>query len=326
MELHLNPYPNWKIVPESHQESPEESRTESPQAPVTTASPAGGMSMPMVTQALIQSFADRRIPTLLDNPYATFETDLGMIRQVQQTLGSLFPSAALLNNAQRQTSTDSENPNTRNFHDSMLSPEKSGMRPSSISPRGYSSSTDSTDGQAHDALQYSRCREYQTPSVDSSSSSTHMDGPFHSNNEYHSDRFHQFLTRTGQDSESVIKQLSPSSSSSTAQSPVNSGSQQTVLRKHTSAGTSLPGTPSSVIRSAPPRQIDSSGVSQLSEDAHNSMRSINCGAVPGAGWNGGEVVHTAGNGHHDGSGGPSAFTVARSQPSSYDDEGFSDED
>lgn len=332
-ELHLNPYPNWKIVQDRQgvSEVPADG-----QPPPTTLPSPGGMSMPMMTQVLIQRFADRRIPTLLDNPYATFETDMSMIRQVQQALGSLIPGSAGISAAmlaqQRLLSPDSEmsnDSNPRNFHDAPRNYESFESPPSSVSPRGYSSSTDSVE-----ILDSSRMREYHTSSVggDSNSSSVPMEGAFPG--EYHSERFQQFLSQNGMsraEGGSVIKELSAAASMASTN---ESGSQQTVLRKHSSAGSSLPGTPSSVIRTAPPRQVDSSSTRVIlqhsSPNDAQSARAVNCSVMSNTtGWHGGEMQTTATTNGHDLNKCENVITTVASRiqpPGGYNNEHFSDED
>lgn len=335
MELHLNPYPNWNIVPESRQSSPEESPAPTPVMP--SPSPmleAGSSSMPMMAQRLLQTFADSRIPTLLDNPYSEFETDLGMIRHVQQTLGSLFPSPgqapAFTTNAQstqqqqRRYPTDADSTTTgKHFAKGypLLSSAKSKPCPgpeSSISSR-YSSSTDSAEAAALDILEPTSTSKFQAPSTSSSSSQFDNIPPV----EYHTERLHQFLHhRAGGSSHasgfetvtsSVIQGLHPSA----GPSDLPSGSQQpqTVLRKHSSTGSSLPGT-HSVIRSAPARTVGSS-VSSSTE----GIQPISCNSVPvsGGGWHGGEVTTTT-NGHSQPTEtGAMTVTTRIRPPTLYDD-------
>jgi len=323
MELSLNPYPNWKIVPESRQSSPEQSRPTSPILPAP--SPfieAGPSSLPMVTQALIQSFADRRIPTLLDNPYAVFETDLGLIRQVQQTFAL---TGYTQTSHERHPSGDSEGSRVVSIHDQLISSES--FAPdggsSSMSPRRHSSSTESSELPPLDILQNSRTQEYKPPSLASTTSSSHSDvvGAAFSG-EYHAERLQQFFQQrsqtTGLEPETVIR---GQSSTSTTTGCVHGSQTQTVLRKHSSSGSSLPSTPSSVIRSAHSRPLEQSNSTEGRLDAH-SFRSISCSTVSAAGWHGGEVVHTTTNGHRS-SGSTSTLTVTtatRMQPLNYEDE------
>lgn len=77
------------------------------------------------------------------------------------------------------------------------------------------------------------------------------------------------------------------------ESTVFSGSQPTVLRKHSSTG--LPGNTSSVIRTAPPRQVEpvTSVIHQHTSFDAQQARSFNCGNVAtNSGWHGGEVRAT----------------------------------
>ncbi|ODM96695.1 Vitamin D3 receptor A [Orchesella cincta] len=320
MELHLNPYPNWKIVPESRQSSPEQSRPSSPILPAP--SPfveSGPSSLPRATQTLIQSFADRRIPTLLDNPYAVFETDLGLIRQVQQTFALSAYNQSL---HQRHPSEDSDGSRMISIQDQLANSETFAPNggSSSVSPRGHSSSTESTEISALDILHNSRSHEYQPPSLTNTttSSSCHSEALSALSGEYHVDRLQQFLQHRGQttglEPETVLR--GHNSSISTTGCPHGSQT-QTVLRKH-SSGSSLPSTPSSVIRSAHSRPVDPPINADGRLDAR-SFRSISCSTVSGGGWHGGEV-HTTTNGHRT-TGSTSTVTVTtatRTQPSSYE--------
>ncbi|CAL8142986.1 unnamed protein product [Orchesella dallaii] len=319
MELHLNPYPNWKIVPESSQSSPEQSRSTSPVLPAPSPyREAGPSSLPMVTQALIQSFADRRIPTLLDNPYAVFETDLGLIRQVQQTFAL---SGYTQSSHQGNSSGGSESSRLVSGHQHLASSETFSPNggSSSTSPRRHSSSTESTDMPLLDMLHNSRTHEYQPPSLTNTVTPGPADVLSTFSGDYHADRLQQFLQHrsqaTGMDPETILRGHSSISTTGCAH-----GSQtQTVLRKH-SSGSSLPSTPSSVIRSAHSRPMDPSTSVEGLLDAH-SFRSISCSTVSGGGWHGGEVQTTT-NGHRpSGSTSTMTFTSAsRMQPSSYEDD------
>lgn len=252
MELHLNPYPNWEIVPGSKQSSPEASRANSPEIPAPSPSVEAATNLPAVTQALIRSFSDRRIPILLENPYATFETDLGMIRQVQQTLGSLFPTAASSQSAYSTANTHQslggqQNPNTegetsssasRNYsqHDPLLSSDKGlgqGSGSTSMSPKGYASS-DSVDVQSLELPQSSRSHEFPDPILRDTitlPTATNFEDPLNSllSGEYHSERLHQFLRHSqsgsGLEEAGLIRGLAgPSSSSSSPTTPSTSSS------------------------------------------------------------------------------------------------------